>query len=698
MDYQSMTRDELIAELKHMEIRISNLKASEEGHRSIEKALRESEERYRSLVKQSSDGVYIFDPKTAKILDANDQFRKMLGYSDEEIPELSLYDIVILDKDVIDASLNKVLRDGVYIYGLRHYRCKSGSVIDVEISGTLIQYGEAKVVMVNLRNVTERRKAEKKLKIQATQLQEQAELLDIAEDAIIVLDMEDRIIFWNHGAEERYGWSKNDVLNKVAYEFLHTAFPEPLCEIKTKLLSEGRWEGELVQKKRSGEKIVVASRLALRRDHQNRPIAIMEINNDITERKQAQIALQKTKDDLEVRVAERTIELQSANERLMVELNRRKRIEDMLRKGAERYRNLFVNSPLGIYRVNAEGRILMANPTLMRMLGYVSFDELTTTGQKRRDYEPSYLRRKIKDRLEKEGRVRGFEAKWRKRDKSIIFVRENAKAIRSTDGILLYYEGTVEDITEQKKAEEKIKSYQKQLRSLASDLSLAEERERRRIATTLHDHIGQILAISKIKLGALLQSADNDGFLEQLKEVREHVEQAIQYTRSLTFELSPPILYDLGLESALEWLTEQIKEQHGIHCVFETDGSPKPVSDEIRIVLFSAVRELLMNVTKHAQASVAKITIRRVNDSIVIHVADNGVGFTVSKMNFYLDENKGFGLFSIRERLRHLSGQMDVRSGRGRGTRVILTAPLATEKEKSWRATHENEDYLSRRP
>jgi len=680
MNLKRMTREELIDTLKGMEIEINTLKESEKRHRSVEKALRESEERYRSLVKQSSDGVYIFDPKTAKILEANDQFKKMLGYSEEEIPGLSLYDIVMHPKEMIDSSIKKVLRYGVYIYGLRHYRCKDGSVIDVEISGTLIHYGEAQVIMVSLRNVTERRKAEKKLKLQATQLREQAELLDIAEDAIIVLDMDDRIVFWNKGAEERYGWAKEEVQGRIAYDLLHTVFPAPFDEIKRKIKSEGRWEGELVQRKRSGEIIVVESRWALRRDHKNKPIAIMEINNDITERKQAQMALQKAKEDLEERVAERTKELQNANERLIVELNRRKRIEDMLQKGAERYRNLFVNSPLGIYRVNAEGRILMANPTLIRMLGYSSFDELTSTGQKKKGYEPSYMRKKIKERLEKEGRVRGFETKWRKRDKSIIFVRENAKAIRSPDGTLLFYEGTVEDITEQKKAEEKIQSYQKQLRSLASDLSLAEERERRRIATTLHDHIGQILAISKIKLGALLESVNNDGCIEQLKEIREHVEQAIKYTRSLTFELSPPILYDLGLESALEWLAEQTKEQHGINCMFEADNSLKQVSDEIRIVLFSAVRELLMNVTKHAHASIAKITIRRLNDNITIHVADNGIGFSASKMNFYLDENKGFGLFSIRERLRHLGGQMDVRSGRGRGTRVILTAPCIVEK------------------
>ena len=689
-----MNREGLEQELKRLERQIGDLKASEERQRSVEKALRESEERYRSLVKQSSDGVYIFDPETARILEANDQFTKLLGYSEDEIPGLSLYDIVISRKEMIDASIRKVLRDGTYIYGLRHYRHKNGSVIDVEISGTLIHYGEAQVVMVNLRNVTERRKAEEKLRNQAKQLKEQAELLDIAEDAIIVLDMEDRIVFWNAGAEERYGWTKDEVKNQVSYAVLHTVFPEPLIDIKAKLAMVGRWEGELVQKKRSGEEIVVESRLALRRDQKNRPVAIMEINNDITERKQTQIALQRSKEELEARVAARTAELQDANDRLIVELNRRKRIEDMLRKGAERYRNLFVNSPLGIYRVNAEGRILMGNPTLIRMLGYSSFDELVSVGGKRRDYEPSYLRKKIKDRLEKEGRVRGFETKWRKRDKTSIFVRENAKAVRSPDGTLLYYEGTVEDITEQKKAEEKIKSYQKQLRSLASDLSLAEERERRRIATMLHDHIGQILAISKIKLGALAQLIGNDESMNQLKEVRNHIEQAIQYTRSLTFELSPPILYDLGLEAALEWLAEQVREHQRINCMFEADAYPKPVSDEIRIVLFSAVRELLMNVTKHAQANVAKITIRRVNDSITVHVADNGIGFVPSKMSFYRDENKGFGLFSIRERLRHLSGQMEVRSGRGRGTRVILTAPLVIEKQKAGNITNENQDYF----
>ncbi|HOC47066.1 MAG TPA: ATP-binding protein, partial [Syntrophorhabdaceae bacterium] len=132
----------------------------------------------------------------------------------------------------------------------------------------------------------------------------------------------------------------------------------------------------------------------------------------------------------------------------------------------------------------------------------------------------------------------------------------------------------------------------------------------------------------------------------------------------------------LGLEPAVEWLTEQLEEQNAITCAFENDGSLKPISDEIRVLLFTAVRELLVNVVKHAAAQHVKITIRRIDDSISIHVADDGTGFNASKKSYHLAEARGYGLFSIRERLHSLGGHMDVRSWIGRGTRIVLQAPL----------------------
>lgn len=683
---QNRSRKQLVGELAGLRQKVAELEAFVASVSHMEKALRESEERYRSLVKQSSEGVYIFDPATTRILEANGQFLRMLGYTGEEIASLTLYDIVFMDPDIVADDLWKVRQDSHCVAGLRQHTHKDGTLVDVEIGSTTINYAGSPAVMVTVRDITGRMRAEEELQAQAAILQEQSELLDIAQDAIIVLDMDSKILFWNRGAEDLYGWSTEEALNKVGHILLKTKFPESREMIRAKLILHERWDGELAQETKTGTTLIMESRWALRRDRQGNPSAIMEINNDITQRKRAEDAFQKAKDELETRVIGRTTELQNANERLTLELTRRKRIEEMLRKGAERYRNLFENSPLGIYRANSEGRILMANPALLRMLGYSSFDELASANSKKGAFEPTYLRKKFKKKLEREGRVRGFEARWKRPHKSTIFVRENAKAILGNDGSVLYYEGTVEDISEQRKAEGEIQSYQGQLRSLASELSLAEERERRRVATALHDHIGQILAISKIKLGALVESPLTGPYVSNLKEIREHIEQAIQYTRSLTFELSPPILYELGLESALEWLAEQIEEQHGIQCEFEDDNKPKPVSDEVRVFIFTAVRELLVNIAKHAKANKAKVSIRKAGSDMSIHVADNGIGFNASKVKLYLDENKGFGLFSIRERLHHLGGQMEVKSQQGRGTRVFLSAPLKEEercKEKT---------------
>ncbi len=473
----------------------------------------------------------------------------------------------------------------------------------------------------------------------------------------------------------------DEAWGKPLSSLLKTRYPEPLSTIRKRLLAEGKWEGELVHRTKDGRRIIVESKWKLRTDKRNRPATVLQIDNDITERKLAEEVLRRSKTELERRVAERTSEITEANARLVQELRRRQQVEDMLRRGAERYRNLFENSPLGIYRTDPQGKILMANPALIRMMGYSSFADFGAVKSYRKSCEPTYLGRKIKDRLEREGRVRGFEARWKMRDGSQMHVRENARAIRDSSGRTLYYEGTVEDISEQKQAEERLDQYQRQLRSLASELSLAEERERRRISNLLHDHIGQLLATAKMRLGWIESAVKDENIEREIDQIRDHIGQAIQFGRSLTFELSPPILYDLGLEAALEWLAEQVENQNGIHREFESDGLEKPIRDEIRVLLFTAVRELLANVVKHSGATRVKVTVRRVDENISIHVADDGRGFNASKRSYHIAEARGFGLFSIRERLQSLGGHMDVRSQVGRGARIILVAPLKREQE-----------------
>ena len=183
-----------------------------------------------------------------------------------------------------------------------------------------------------------------------------------------------------------------------------------------------------------------------------------------------------------------------------------------------------------------------------------------------------------------------------------------------------------------KTIEDKIHNYQGQLKSLAAEVTLAEERERHRIAQALHDDIGQTLAACKIKLEAMKDNVSAAGLTVPLNEIHLLIEKTIQNTRTLTFELSPPILYELGLEPAVEWLAEQAQQQHRLNIKFDYDEQAKSLSEEQRVLLFSAVRELLINITKHAKAKNVHISLIREGNHLQISVEDDGVGSIFQKL------------------------------------------------------------------
>jgi signal transduction histidine kinase len=176
-----------------------------------------------------------------------------------------------------------------------------------------------------------------------------------------------------------------------------------------------------------------------------------------------------------------------------------------------------------------------------------------------------------------------------------------------------------------------------------------------------------------MKLSELQNSNSDTDLFKKLDEIQGLLDRTIQDTRNLTFKISSPILYELGLESAVEWLTEMFQEQHSIQANFIDDGKPKQLDNDVRIVLFRTVRELLFNIVKHADAKNVTVTTRRDGKNIRIHVADDGVGFDSSN----IEKRSGFGLFSIRERLDFLGGNLEIESKPGQGTRVTLAAPLS---------------------
>jgi signal transduction histidine kinase len=247
-----------------------------------------------------------------------------------------------------------------------------------------------------------------------------------------------------------------------------------------------------------------------------------------------------------------------------------------------------------------------------------------------------------------------------------------------TDGVPVEMFGTTQDVTDHMLADERLREYQRQLRELASQISLAEEKERRRIAGGLHDRTIQMLALSQIKLGALRNSLEADASRTRLiDEVRSLVEHAIHDTRSLLFELSPPVLHELGFEAAVESLAELVEDEHSLHCKVRSSGTPIRMATDVEISLFQAVREALINTVKHARATNALVTLDwRSPQAIAVCVEDDGAGFDVGEVETRRSREGGFGLFSMRERLGVLGGRAEVTSARGNGTRVRLEMPI----------------------
>lgn len=353
-----------------------------------------------------------------------------------------------------------------------------------------------------------------------------------------------------------------------------------------------------------------------------------------------------------------------------------------LRESEARSRAIFAGATTGIALLDLQGRLVESNPALQEMLGF-SREELRNLsfamvlppdeagayqdlwGQLVAGRQPVFT----------------LDSRLVPRDGRLIWGRFTVSLVKANAGDSRFAVAMVENLTPQREAEEKIRNYQEQLRSLASQLSLAEERERRMLATELHDHIGQILALTQIKLGSLRDKAAGTDLELPLKEVRDLVEQIIKSTRHLTFEISPPILYELGLEAALEWFGEHLQEQHGILVEVQKDREPKPLKSETRVLLFKVVRELMLNSVKHGKAENLRVHLGRENHNLTVEVADDGVGF-VPALPGQEVKTGGFGLFSIRERLQHLDGRLQVESVPGQGTKVSILIPLWEETGK----------------
>ncbi|MCP4257786.1 MAG: PAS domain S-box protein [Planctomycetes bacterium] len=593
------------------------------------------EEAYRSLVDNSLQGLIIAQDE--RVVFVNKAFSSTTGYSEEELfaaTPKQLQSLVHPDDRELVWSRHRDRLAGKPVPPCYEFRIvrKDGSTAWVEIHATEVEYRGRPAVQSAYIDITERKEAEEALK---ESLQTSDDIVKAIPSGLFIYQYKapNSLVLLNANpeAERLTGIKISDWKGKEFNEIWPAAQESGITEAFLSPMKTGEiYETEDLQYK--DERLEGAFRVRTFHLPADRLAVAFE---DITEHKKA---------------------------------------ERSLRQSEERHRNMIEMAPDTIVVLNKLGVILSCNSAGERLSG-LSKDELvgknfTKLGILHLNDIPKYLR--VFASILKGDVHKPFEVDFIRKDgsKGIVEVRASMLA----DGNI---QVIATDLKDRKLAEQKFLEHRAQLKSLASELSLTEERERHRLATNLHDQISQALVISRIKLQALHASVPSTDVAGSLEEVCDNLDRIIQDTRTLTFDLSSPILYELGFEAAVsEWLEEQIEKQHGIKTHFKDDGRPKPLEDDIQILLFRNVRELLINIVKHAHAKNVKVSISRIRQQIFICVEDDGIGFDHAE----LSSGSGFGIFSIRERLEQLAGHIEIESKPGRGSKITMTAPLKGDK------------------
>jgi len=468
-------------------------------------------------------------------------------------------------------------------------------------------------------------------------LSAQAELFDLAHDAIITHDLDGKINFWNQGAETTYGWKKEDVFEKFVHQLLHTDPAHFYTEIINGILVNGSWQGELIHTTRDGRKITVESRWALQKDESGEPVGILEINRDVTGRKTAERQSQEAH-----RFAESIIE--TIQEALVV--------------------------------LDAELKVVSANKSFYALFGLTpkETENRYIYELDRRQWDIPQLRNLLEDILPQNTTFREYEMEHvsSKGDSRVLLL--NARQIhrerKKTQMILL----AMQDITQ-------LKRRQQEVRELTEQLLIAEEEQRQQIAVELHDSIGQILAFSNRELASIIKKAEPET-AKLLRHVKQELARAVRQSRELSTDLSSATLNMFGLEAGVEELTERFSEKHDIACRYHFHGTAKSISKKIELAFYQASRELLHNIAKHAHADRAQVELNMSDGLLELSVSDNGKGFDTSALENGDPGKHGFGLYSIRQRLTNLGGLFNIKSSKQTGTTVTLQVPLTQQNTK----------------
>ena len=391
----------------------------------------------------------------------------------------------------------------------------------------------------------------------------------------------------------------------------------------------------------------------------------------------------------------------------------RARAEAALLESEEKFRTLADASPTAIL-VYRDYRFLYVNPATVEFFGgtkeeLLSVDMIEVIHPDSRDTVKGWVRARMQGeqkpaRYEMRAMTKSGEEKWLEISSRLIQyegspaglaigiditerkLAEEAlqkskeqledKVRERTSQLTEMNKSLLSEIAQRKRTEAKLLSAQKNLRAMASEVVLAEERSRQIFATDLHDTVVQTLGAAKLR-AQLIEDQIPEKARPTFSDLQAMISESILQSRSIMAEMSPPVLNELGIASALEWLTDKIGTRYGMNMKFKGSKNFEntvSLSRDIEVLLFQATRELLMNVVKHSNAKTVDVKLSSRDQKVRVEVSDNGTGFDIKK-TFHPDLKGGFGLYSIRERLQHIGGQLSIKSKPGQGTTVLVTTP-----------------------
>lgn len=512
--------------------------------------------------------------------------------------------------------------------------------------------------------------------------QEWEQTVDVLPQLVMLLDEEGRVARANRMTEKWLGISVKSVRAKSVHELLHPECADEGCVLGVAYAAAWRAAGE---NEPSGEEFYDARLRRYLRVEVRKPrspdaektagesrYAVL-IFTDITLERRAREWLQKTNSRLESEVVRSQELLDKANRDLASESARKVRNAQALLESKSRYESLVNTTVTGIYIAECN-RLVFCNRRLAEMFGYEE-EQLKGFGlaelieSPSPDPYPAYASSSLE--MPRAAVVRGM----RKNGEVIWLVQSTAEVrYRGRPAVL----GNLLDVSEQIRVQEELKHSKKELRNLSSQLLAVQEQERKRIASDLHDGIGQILSAIKINVENAIREygAEKPEVFDRLQGVISKVQRCMDEVRRIAMDLRPATLDYLGVVATIRWFCREFQEDlPGIEIVKQVSVAESEVPDSLKTVIFRIMQEALNNVAKHSRATRAEVRLEAAGDRLVLTIADNGVGMAGTRGAI---AGGGIGLISMKERAELTGGTLCLSSDAGRGTVLACAWPTDT--------------------